>query len=110
MTRFLVGALAFITVAASPMLAFAAGARFPTFEEEVTEKILQKFENGDMRVRMIPVAKVCGTGGEGYQVQVLVKVTRKSAGGQLVTKLEHVKTYGAIERLVLDPKIVECVN
>jgi hypothetical protein len=114
MIRLFIGLFTFVTVAASPMLAFAAGVRSKTFDEVVAEKVLEKFEEGDMegdmRVRVTPTANVCGNRGEGYQVQVLVKVVKPGANGQLVAKLVHVKTYGALESIWSGPKIVECAN
>lgn len=110
MTRFLVGTLTFITLATSPMLAFAAGARGQTFEEIVTERVVEKMKDGDLRTRITPTANVCGNRGEGYQVEVLVKVVKPGPNGQLVAKLVHVKTMGAIENIFFGPKIVECVN
>ena len=101
-------ALALLTIA--PKLAFAAAARGLTFEEEVAQKIIGHLQDGDMRVRVTPVQNVCGTGREGYAVEVLAKVLRQSADGQIKTQLVHVKNYGAIETVFFSPKIVECLN
>lgn len=106
MFRLLFGSLTFVTVASSPMLAFAAGARSQTFEEAVHEKVVERLEAKDMRVRVIPVSDVCGKG-EGYKVEVLIAVT-KTENGQAVTKLVKVKTYGAQHRIWGGPKVIDC--
>jgi len=102
--------LALAILAITPKIAFAAAARGLTFEEEVAQKIIGKLQNSDMRVRVTPVQNVCGTGREGYSVEVLAKVLRQSADGQIKTQLVHVKNYGAIETVFFSPKIVECLN
>ncbi len=108
MFRLALGLITFAAIASSPMPAFAAGARSQTFDEIVAEKIVDRFAAGDMRVRVTPVANVCGNQGEGYKVDVLLKVVHVRADGQKFAQLVHVKTYGAIERIFMGPKIIEC--